>query len=285
MKDAVIAFKGILVVSSLSLLAVVCASCAFMALRKRAKEFFGKLADSFKRLDVLSKVVVLASLVLCTYVGGTKSIMSKTGHDDTIGLVAAEKASGGDVTNQVPQSLISSFGHGTNIVAFSFSATNLSITAEQFLQKVWYRETNKEAWKLASDATALPEGLSVGYTTEVNSNTTTVHFVYGPTNSYGHAMFYVGDDLPPVYIELEGGVSLDLLVMTSKKITVTYTIDPTALTGPGQVVFEKREKLNEEWSPVRTVSASQGTHSEEFPGFHVRKRAYWRIRLLVEVPE
>ncbi len=285
MKDAVVAFYGIAVASSLFLLAAICASCAFFAFRERIKCLCKEISDRMSGMSALSKCAVMALLATCTYIGGSKSIMDKTGHDDSIGLVSAEASSGGDVTNQIPQSLISSFGHGTNTVAYSFSATNLTITAEQFASKVWWRNNNKEDWGRLSDASELPDGLSFGYITEYNAPTTTVHFVFGPTNSFGRTTFYVGDDLPPTVIEAEGGITLNYVTLTSKKAIVKYTVDASALVGPGTVVFESRVMGSNTWNEERTVTAVAGTHTEEFVGFFVRKRMYWRLRLLVEVSE
>lgn len=230
------------------------------------------------------RAVVTLFVCVLVYRGATKSIMSKTDHDPGIGIVAAEMAAGGAVTNLVPQSLISSFGHGTNIVGYAFSATNIAITAEQFAQKVWWRESNRMSWTNANDTASLPDGMQMAYSTSVNANTTTVYFVYGPTNRLEHASFYVGDDLPPVYVELEGGITLDSFQITSSKVTVTYTVDESALTGAAQVAFD-RMWSGGEWTTIRTVEASAGRHVEEFPGFFVSRRSMWRVRLLVEVAQ
>ena len=233
------------------------------------------LAKAASRLSGWEKAVLLLAVAAFTFYGGSKSIMSKTSHDPSIGLSAAEYVKG---TNGVPTSLVSSLGAGTNMVAYAFSVTNSVLTAEELLAKLWFREDNRNAWTNFTAA-----GISVQTASETHSPTTTVWLAYA-TNSWEHQQIYVGDDLPPVYVETEGGITLDSLVMTSKKATITYTVDASALTGPGQVVFE-RMAAGGNWAAVRTVEASAGTHVEEFFGFFVRIRTMWRIRLQVEVSE
>lgn len=251
-------------------------------------QFFSDMWRSVRRMwssaSIAGKLMAAIAICVFTYRGATKSILSKTEHDQSIGLSEAEIAVGSSVTNIIPQSLISSFGHGTNIVGYAFSATNLTITAEQFAQKVWWRESNRLAWTNANNTAALPDGIQMAYSTAVNANTTTVYFVYGPTNSLSHASFYVGDDLPPVYVDLEDGITLNSVSVTSSKVTVSYTVDASALTGPAQVAFD-RMFAGGEWSTVRSVEATAGQHVEEFYGFFVGKRSMWRVRLLVEVSQ
>lgn len=255
------------------------AACAAMTMWPLIREQL----DRFQRLGTFGKVVVSACLCFCCYYGGSKSIsiLSKTGHDTSIGLVDAQYATGDSATNMVPAALVSSFGHGTNIVAYAFMATNTVITPSEMASKVWWRESNSSNWTNMATG-ALPAGLEGASSYSLNGTTSTVYFVFGPTNSWEHNQIYIGDDLPPVYIETEGGITLDSLVMTSKKATVTYTVDAEALTGSGQVVFERMWKGGS-WQTVRTVEAVAGQHVEEFGGFMVRIRSMWRIRLLVEV--
>ena len=239
------------------------------ALGRMLRETFGK----WMGLDPLGKAVTLVCVCFLAMYGGSKSIMSKTSHDPEIGLAAAEYVRG---TNGVPASLVSSLGAGTNMVAYAFSVTNSVLTGSELAEKVWFREDNRNAWTNFTAA-----GISMQTASETHSPTTTVWFAFA-TNDWQHQQIYVGDDLPPVYIETEGGVTLDSLVMTSKKATITYTVDASALTASGQVLFE-RMWLGGEWQTVRAVTAVAGQHVEEFPGFFVMKRSMWRIRLLVEV--
>lgn len=278
------------VMASLAILLAFTVACAFMCYRERVSRWVSRRVREFMGMRIMSKVIVLVFVPLFTYIGGSKSIMNITSHDDGIDLVAAEASSGASVTNQIPQSIIEDFGHGTNITAYSFSVINMQMTPEQLSEKVWYRDSNKEQWTQMSDSSALPDGISVSHYTEVNSPTTTVHFIIGPTNSFKKAMIHVGDELPPVYIEIEGGVTFDSLTTTSKKMTVTYSVDQSVLTGRGVVLIEYQE-LNSygnwsgEWTTLRQIEASAGTHTEELVGFFVRKRRRYRIRLQVEVSE
>lgn len=263
---------------------ILMAACAAIAFYPYISSILSDIHRRFMELDSVGKAIVSFAVCLCVMYGGSKSIMSKTGHDDTIGIVDAQYAAGGATTNVVPQSLITSFGHGTNIVAYSFSATNILMTASELASKIWYREDNTEQWKNFADTSSFPAGLQKDQTWDLNGPTTTVYYVFGPTNSWEHKQIYVGDDLPPVYIETEGGIVFDSLVMTSSKATITYTVEAEALTGPGVVVFERMWKGGN-WESIRTVEAVAGQHVAVFPGFLVDRRSMWRLRLQVEVSE
>lgn len=265
--------------------AVLCSlACAAAVLKPYFEREFFKFSDWFMSLGTFGKMVVSSGFIMCVMYGGSKSIMGKTGHDAAIGIVDAQYASGGATTNTVPQSLITSFGYGTNIVAYSFSATNILMTASELAGKIWYREDNTEQWKNFADTSSFPAGLQKDQAWDVNGPTTTVYYVFGPTNSWEHKQIYVGDDLPPVYIETEGGIVFDSLVMTSRKATIKYTVEAEKLTGPGVVIFERMWKGGN-WEQIRVVEAVAGQHEETFPGFMVDRRSMWRLRLQVEVAE
>jgi len=264
--------------------AVLSAMCAAIALWPMVSGTLSDIHRRFMELGAVGKIVVTLSVCMAVMYGGSKNIMSKTGHDPEIGLVAAEYAHGGSVTNLVPDTLIDDFGHGTNIAAYAFSVTNAVFTPSELAQKIWWREDNRNAWTNFANTAALPSGVEMDSGWTINGATTTVYYVFGPTNSWEHKQIYVGDDLPPVYIETEGGITFDSLVMTSSKATITYTVEAEALTGPGQVIFERMFRGGH-WESVMTVEAEAGQHVMIIPGFMVDRRSMWRLRLQVEVAE
>lgn len=256
--------------------AVMLLACTAFAAWPALKRFCMRLYDQFVGLDAFGKAVVTLAVCLSVMYGGSKSIsvLAKTSSDSAIGVVAADYMEGPD---GVPASLVSALGT-TNLVAYSFAVTNTILTGSELASKVWFREDNRQAWTNFTNA-----GLQYESMYELASPTTIVWFAFA-TGSWTHAMIYVGDDLPPVYVETEGGVTLDAFLMTSTSATITYTVDAAALTGPGQVVFE-RMSTGGSWETVASETASAGQHTAVFAGFMVAKRTMWRIRLLVEVEE
>ena len=256
--------------------AVTLLACVAFAVWPALKRFCVRLHDQFVGLDAFGKLVVTLGVCLGVMYGGSKSVsvLARTSSDSAIGVVAADYMEGPD---GVPASLVTALGT-TNLVAYSFAVTNTVLTGSELAEKVWFREDNRQAWTNFTNA-----GLRYESMYELASPTTTVWFAFA-TSSWTHVMLYVGDDLPPVYVETEGGVTLDAFLMTSTSVTVTYTVDASALTGPGQVVFERMSQGGN-WAAVATETAVAGQHTAVFAGFMVAKRTMWRIRLLVEVGE
>lgn len=217
--------------------------------------------------------------------GGSKSITSRTTHDDDIPLASADHWAGESVTN-VPQSVREYYGLTTNSTAYVFGFTNATAMAgEGWLMDrgAFWRDSDHDQWSSVSSPN-LP-GVSVFIASWAGAGGTNYAAVlYGSTNVAAKAMYHVGSDLPAVVVDVEGGVTLDAFEMTSSRATVTYTVDAAALTGPGTVAFDRMD-AGGEWQTVRTVEAVAGRHSEVFYGFMVGKRTMWRVRLLVEVQE
>lgn len=217
--------------------------------------------------------------------GGSKSITSRTTHDDDLPLASADHWAGESITN-LPQSVREYYGLTTNSTAYVFGFTNSAPSAaEGWLvdRGAFWRDSDRDQWSSVTS----PDypGVSVFITSwEGAGGTNYAAVLYGSTNVAAKAMYHVGSDLPPVHVEVEGGVTLDSFAMTSRKATITYTVDASALTAPGQVLIE-RMWTGGEWQTVRAVAAVAGQHVEEFPGFFVMKRSMWRVRLLVEVQE
>lgn len=217
--------------------------------------------------------------------GGSKSITSRTTHDDDIPLASADHWAGESITN-VPQSVREYYGLTTNSTAYVFGFTNsTALAGEGWLMDrgAFWRDSDHDQWSSVSSPN-LP-GTSVSITSWAGTGGTNYAAVlYGSTNVAVKAMYHVGSDLPAVVVDVEGGVTLDAFEMTSRRATVTYTVDAAALTGPGTVAFDRMD-AGGEWQTVRTVEAVAGQHSEVFYGFMVGRRTMWRVRLLVEVSE
>lgn len=241
----------------------------------------------FARMGFGRQIAALACVVLIVHYGGSKSIMNKTGHDDDIPLADAQYYPGASVTNVLAYDASYLDYTGTNVFVYAFGFTN-GIDASEWAMgdqnpNVWYRENNRQAW--TNITSGLPDGVSLSEAIKHNRGTTNfVYYSYVGTNKWQHAQFYVGDNLPAVYVDIEGGITLDRCDMTSKMVTITYTVSEETVAGrDATVTFERLDFGGRLWQTIRTEEATAGTHTAEFPGFMVDLRRMWRIRLDVAV--
>lgn len=255
---------------------------------------FALMRFSLPRLRKVASSIPVAIVAMCAVVvGGVKNLMTNSifGHDDAApygDIVAATVYTGESVTN-VPSfgssSVASNFGTNSFVLVLAHPAG--SSAGFSSLEHFWYRDSQKEQWNNFMDVPDVQAMSDISYS---EGGTNFVAVACGGTNMFKHAYHYYGDDLPPVYIEVEGGITLDRVDMTSKKMSITYSVDPSAMIGNGVVVIEY-EGINQygnwsgTWTPIRVVEAAAGTHTEEFVGFYVSKRRRYRMKLQMEVSE
>lgn len=242
------------------------------------KDYLGKAIKDdwirFKRMSASRKAIYLVAVSILTHYAATKAIIGKLDSDDDIGIADAIYYSNVDFA---PKNIIDELGT-TNAVSYVFYITNALYTGSELASKIWYRSDMSQAW---TNFSAAPVPMVSSW--ELNGITTTVWYAFA-TNAFEHNSFYIGDDLPPVYIEAEGGIALTAFVMNSFYADIEFDVEESTLKGPGYVLVE-RMWAGGLWQTVLEIDAKPGVTKLEIPGFFVHKRSMWRVRLLVEVQE
>ena len=229
-----------------------------------AHKAVGKLKKLLRR-GALAVVAVAAVIY-----GGAKNITNRFSADYGIAVVAAEM----------------------NVATNETDRTTLAVTwtGPDAVQPLYVREKVTDRWTPIGEAAdgqwQFDERIYAAGT-----NTATWFMNPGPaaSNATIFAMWYLGNDLPPVDIEGGDGISILSFGATSHGVTMSYGINPSALGSIlNHAVIESAEQdgaWREMWREVVMPSVTNNwTNTVEFIGFWVGRTTRWRARLEVVTP-
>ena len=190
--------------------------------------------------------------------GGAKNIVNRFSSDEGITVTAAEINVATNDTDAT--TLVYSYA-GTNDVA-------LPLYVRQSVSNEW--EHLGAEWNL--DGRAYANG----------TNTVTYHVQPPASNVVPFAMYYVGDNPPPVKIEESGGVEILAFVMSSKAVEITYAVDGAMLRGGVGVVNVEMAERAAPWETMYTTNhAASVTNTIRGAGFFIDRTTRWRVRMEV----
>ena len=157
-------------------------------------------------------------------------------------------------------------------LAYSYTGTN------DVALPLWVRQSVSNEWA------HLGEKWTLDGRTYANGTNTVNYSVAPPaSNVVPFAMYYVGNDPPPVEIVESGGVEILGFAMSSKAVTITYAVDGNVLRGKtGQLHVEKCGADNIWLDLYTTNHTATVTNTITGPGFFVGNTTKWRVRMEVE---
>lgn len=115
--------------------------------------------------------------------------------------------------------------------------------------------------------------------------TNTVAWSVNPpaTNYLPHAMYWIGNNPPPVEIEESGGVEIVSFSMSARGVVITYVVDGSVLHGKTGALAVGTSQGNGPWSAVYETNVTETvTNTLTGSGFFVDRLTRWRVRMEVE---
>lgn len=190
--------------------------------------------------------------------GGSKNILPRFSSDEGITITSATMEV---ATNDVDLTSLTYSYTGTNDVSLP----------------LWVRQSVSNEWE------HLGQEWLFDTRTYENGTNTCYYFVNPPaSNIVPYAMYYLGNDPPPVEIVESGGVEILAFSMTSKSVTITYAVDGEVLRGKtGTLHVETCEADNIWMDSYTTNHAATVTNTITGNGFFVGRTTKWRVRMEV----
>lgn len=212
----------------------------------------------WRKVKPIEKAVALVAVSVAIAYGGAKNILPRFSCDAGI---AVTEATLNVATNDTDATTLVYSYAGTNDVALP----------------LWVRQSVSNEWD------HLGEEWVFDVRTYANGTNTVAYFVQPPaSNVVPFAMYYVGNDPPPVEIVESGGVKILAFAMTSKAVTITYAVDGDVLRGKtGMLHVEKSEADNVWYDLYTTNHAETVTNTLTGTGFFVGRTTKWRVRMEV----
>ena len=247
-------YKTWLTACCIFILLMLIAICVVFTLAPLLREPLARL----RKLSPIEKAVALVAVSVAIVYGGSKNILPRFSCDAGIEVTEATL---NVATNDTD---------ATTLV-YSYAGTN------DVVLPLWVRQSISNEWE------HLGEEWVFGARTYANGTNTLEYFVQPPaSNVVPFAMYYVGNDPPPVEIVESGGVKILAFSMTSKAVTITYAVDGTVLRGkPGTLHVETSEKDNVWINLYTTNHAETVTNTLTSTGFFVGRTTKWRVRMEV----
>ncbi len=215
----------------------------------------GKMLAKLKAFRKAGPAVVVLAIAAIIH-GGTKNIRNRFASDPGITVTKAELTVPTNATDNA-------------FLVYSWIGPDES-------QPLHIRESVHESWGF------LGEGWLFDDRMYENGTNTVTWWVDAPaSNILPHAMYYLGNDLPPVEIDGDG-VTVEEFLATSKAVTIRYAVNPSALGNSGGAVSIEKQGADNVWMELYRLSIAQPvTNTVTFPGFWVGERTRWRVRLEV----
>jgi len=220
----------------------------------------GLLCQTGEKLRSLRRAgwaCVIAAIVATIY-GGTKNILNRFSADEGITVTSAE------------------FTRATNGV--ERARLVYSYTGADALRTLWVRQSVSNEWE------HLEEGWLLDGRTYAGGTNTVAWSVNPPATNYlPYAMYWVGNNPPPVEIEESGGVEIVSFFMSAQGVAITYAVDGSVLHGKTGALAVETSQGNGPWGVVHEESVT-GTVTNTFSqiGFFVDRLTRWRVRMEVE---
>jgi len=222
-----------------------------------AAYYGGRLLEKLKSI-IRHGVALVAVAVVAIIYGGAKNIISHFSSDAGITVTAATM---NVATNDTDATTLVYSYTGTNDVALP----------------LWVRQSVSNEWE------HLGEEWALDVRTYANGTNTCCYSVQPPaSNIVPFAMYYVGNDPPPVEIVESGGVEILSFSMTSKAVTITYAVDGDVLRGKTGTLHVETCETDSVWLDLYTTNhAATVTNTITGTGFFVGKTTKWRVRMEV----
>lgn len=229
--------------------------CAAIVIAPFVREQWAKA----RKIKPLEKAVAFVAIAAAIAYGGSKNIVSRFSSDAGIVVTAATI---NVATNETDATTLAYSYTGTNDVALP----------------LWVRQSVSNEWAHLGEAWTF-DGRTYA------NGTNTVNYSVAPpaSNVVPFAMYYVGNDPPPVEIVESGGVKILGLAMSSKAVTITYAVDGNVLRGKtGQLHVERCGADNIWLDLYATNHTATVTNTITGHGFFVGNTTKWRVRMEVE---
>lgn len=219
---------------------------------------FCKGMDKLRKLRRAGWACVAVAVVAIIH-GGTKNILARFSADEGITVTSAEFAK---ATNDVDSTYLT----------YSYTGPDASLP-------LWVRQSVSNEWAHLGAEWLYDDRIYA------NGTNTVFWFVNQPdaTNVVPYAMYWIGDNPPPVEIEESGGVEIITFAMSSSGVSIIYAVDGTVLRGGvGAVSIERSERANV-WETMYTTNhVGTVTNHVTGTGFFVDRTTRWRVRMEVE---
>lgn len=216
------------------------------------------LARKLLRVMRHGAAIVAVAAVAILY-GGAKNIRTRFSSDAEITVT---EATINIATNETDATTLVYSYTGTNDVALP----------------LWVRQNVSNEWEHLGAEWTLDGRTYAG-------GTNTVNYSVAPpaSNVVPFAMYYVGNNPPPVEIVESGGVEILGFAMTSKAVTITYAVDGAVLRGKVGQLHVETSIADNVWADLyATNHTATATNTITGAGFFVGRTTKWRVRMEVE---
>lgn len=216
-----------------------------------------KTGEKLRALRLAGWTCVIATIIATIY-GGSKNILARFSADEGITVTSAEFTR---ATNDVEQTLL------------TYSYTGGTPTSP-----LWVRQTVSNEWE------HLGAEWQVDSRATVNGTNVVSLYVSPPASNYfPFAMYWVGDNPPPVEIEESGGVEIVSFNMSAQGVAITYAVDGSVLHGKVGALAVETSQGNGPWAVVHETNVAETvTNTFTQSGFFVDRTTRWRVRMEVE---
>lgn len=217
-----------------------------------------KLCEKIRALRRAGWACVVFAIVAAIH-GGTKNILNRFSADEGITVTSAE------------------FTRATNDVESAYLAYSYVGGSEE--SPLWVRQSVSNEWDGITTQGWFPEERG-----SLNG-TNYVLLIHPPvaSNALPFAMYWVGNNPPPVEIEESGGVEIVNFAMSAHGVAITYAMDGSVLHGKTGTLAVETAQGNGPWGVVHEESVTETvTNTFTQGGFFVDRLTRWRVRMEVE---
>lgn len=221
----------------------------------------GLLCKAGEKLRALRRAgwACVIAAIIATIHGGTKNILARFSADDGITATSAE------------------FTSATNDVESAYLAYSYVGGSEE--SPLWVRQSVSNEWDGITTQGWFPEER---YSL---NGTNYVLLVHPPvaSNAMPFAMYWIGNNPPPVEIEESGGVEIVSFNMSAQGVAITYAVDGSVLHGKVGALAVGTSQGNGPLAVVHETNVAETvTNTFTQSGFFVDRLTRWRVRMEVE---
>ena len=208
-----------------------------------------KVGEKLRSLRRAGWTFIIAAII-ATIHGGAKNILARFSADEGITVTSAEFTR---ATNDVEQTFL----------VYSYAGADAS-------WPLWVRDFVSNEWEHLEFEWMYDDRFFVDGT-----NTVTWWVDAPASNFFPHAMYWIGNNPPPVEI-----VSF---VMSAQGVAITYAVDGSVLHGKTGALTVETSQGNGPWGVVHEESVTETvTNTFTQGGFFVDRLTRWRVRMEVE---
>lgn len=218
--------------------------------------------------------VGILMLIGVVYYGGSKNITNKTSTDENIDLYSIDLS----VSNIVE------VVEGETNTTFHSRTFTIAVSEESAVpQPIWFRENQYQTWTNVTQVATFETEQPV-LDAEKSGNGTNVYVwtSFDWTNSFNHAQWYIGTELPAVHVDVDDTdiIVLDEFNITSRKVRIKFHLNPEFTYPEGTVIEIQRKVGNKRYETIDEIEATPNGVYEWF-GFEVGNNTSWRLHIAV----